>query len=101
MIKHIQRGCLLVTAWLLFSHSLWADDSKIAAWAGQVLISTLSVNYMESDEDLNQMRAYYTLDAWNGISFFLGNYLDKVRAQKLTLHPIATRPPTITNKGRM
>ena len=93
--------CVLFTALLVLSPSIRADDSKVAAWAKQVIISTLTVDYRESDKDVDKMQVNYTLNAWDGVSTFLGPYLGRVRREQLSLHPVAENPPTIAYSGKI
>ncbi len=96
-----QLRWLLFASVLFFALPLQADDNKVEAWTKQVLFNTLSVNYLESDKDINQMRVHYTHNGWNAISSFLGNYLTVVRAKKLYLHPEANQPTTILLSGQL
>ncbi len=100
-MKRKQGLSMLLTALLVFSPTLWGDDSQVAAWTKQVIISTLTVNSTESNEDMDKVRVNYTLNAWDGIYTFLGHYLNRVRQEQLALHPIADGPPTIVYSGKI
>jgi len=59
----------------------------------------LSIDYNYKADDDSELRKNYTKDGWNALSDFLGNYINVVREQQLTLHPVFTIEPFVTAKG--
>lgn len=99
MMKHRPFCVLLLGVFLVFSSPLRADDSKVTDWTKQVLLSTLAINYAESEKSIDAMRLNYTVNAWHALSTFLGNYVSIVRKERLTLHPVANGPAKLTDSG--
>ncbi len=92
-------GLCLSAALLIFSSITRADNNEVAAWAQQVLLATLSVDFSQTPQDSATVRTHYTKNAWDAAANFLGNYMQKVRAQKLTLHPVLNGPATLVASG--
>ena len=80
-------------ALLAWSAPTIADDQDVAAWADSVLLSTLTVDYTESDESMNRLRPNYTATAWDALGSFLGEYLSRIRNEQLSVHPFADGAP--------
>ncbi|MBN9228847.1 MULTISPECIES: hypothetical protein [Legionella] len=80
--------------------SLYAqDDAEVCQWVKKILLNTLSIDYNYKADDDSELRKNYTKDGWNALSDFLGNYINVVREQQLTLHPVFTIEPFVTAKG--
>ncbi|QBR83072.1 hypothetical protein E3983_01080 [Legionella israelensis] len=79
--------------------SMADDNTEVKAWVENVLISTLAISYQESDEDIRKVQRYYSMNAWDGLSSFLGDKVDVVREKQLELHPSPQAPPNILETG--
>ena len=88
----------VLSAFLLLS-TAHADNSQITSWVQQVLITTLSVSYLDNPSTSASVRTNYTDNAWEAITGFLGHYVVTVRAQQLSLHPVAHGDAVIINSG--
>jgi len=88
----------VLSAFLLLSTAR-ADNSQITSWVQRVLITTLSVSYSDNFRAAPPIRTNYTDNAWAAITGFLGHYVDTVRAQQLTLHPVANGAAIVVDSG--
>ncbi|PWY56900.1 hypothetical protein DGG96_04045 [Legionella qingyii] len=75
------------------------NDAEICQWAKQILLNTLSVDYNYQASDDAELRKNYTANAWDALTNFLGNYLDVIRENHLTLHPKVIAEPYVAEKG--
>lgn len=90
----------LIFALLLFPPILQADSNpRVIQWAQQTLMNTLSVSYTTKPSDFNNVRKNYSLNAWTGITEFLGGNMNDIRAKQLTLHPILQSDTQILSAG--
>ena len=82
-----------------FSMLAWADDQVVLDWSQKVLLQTLSVSYKQTPADFAQIKLNYTRNAWAGLSGFLSDAVETIRADELTLHPKLLTPPDLVEKG--
>lgn len=99
MVKRNHMWNSLLFALIMSPATLYAQDNAVEQWTQKILLSTLSVSYMQTKETLDSVRPYYTMNAWQALDSFLGNYLTIVKAQKLTLHPQLQGPSTLIKSG--
>lgn len=74
-------------------------DSKVIQWAQQTLIDTLSVSYTTQPQDFALIRERYSVNAWNGLTEFLGGAMKTIRTEQLTLNPVLQGDPQILATG--
>ncbi|WP_040915939.1 hypothetical protein [Legionella tunisiensis] len=84
---------------LAFPSLNYADNNDVAAWTQQVLLSTLSIDYTVTPDDFAVLRQNYMPTAWTALQEFVGDQVNVIRAEKLTLHPVALGPATVVNSG--
>lgn len=84
---------------LLFPSLNYADDNDVAAWTQQVLLSTLSIDYTVTPENFAVLRENYMPTAWEALQDFVGDQVNVIRTEKLTLHPVALGPATVVRSG--
>lgn len=91
-------------AWLVLFISpftLYAqNDAEVCQWVNQTLLRTFSLDYTydPSNEDI-EVRNSYTMNAWNALTDFLGNYIPVIQEKRLTLHPVFITEPFIAEQG--
>lgn len=91
---------LLLSILLLFVTSMHAANSlKVTAWTKKTLMNTLSIDYKYDSSNAEQRSKGFTPFAWHALSDFLGDYLQTVQSQQLTLHPTFLIAPTIVDAG--
>lgn len=90
-------GCVFLI--LSFTHPTFAKNVEVNTWVSQVLMATLSINYQQPPSYLQSLRPYYTVNSWDGLRSFLGNYVQTVQDNELMLHPIITTPAQVTREG--
>ncbi|WP_454786122.1 hypothetical protein [Legionella sp. WA2024007413] len=92
-----------ILLWLILFISpltLYAQNKEeISQWVKQILLNTLSLDYTYKASDDSELRKNYTANAWDALSNFLGNYLDVIRENQLTLHPIFITEPYVVEQG--
>ncbi|WP_454783013.1 hypothetical protein [Legionella sp. WA2022007384] len=76
------------------------NDEQISRWVKQILLNTLSVDYTYKASDDSELRKNYTENAWDALTNFLGNYLDVIRVNQLTLHPTFITEPYVVEQGK-
>ncbi|WP_131783577.1 DotI/IcmL/TraM family protein [Legionella gresilensis] len=86
MPKYIYKFILLLTLLPMLS---FADNANVLAWTKQTLLNTLSLNYKTMDNQLNSVKSHYTPEAWQNLNSFLGDKINTIRDNQLTLHPSA------------
>lgn len=84
---------------LVFPTTNYADDTEVTTWTEQVLLSTLSVNYTMTASDFALIRPDYSANSWGALRDFLGEAVDRIRSEKLTLHPQPLNRATIVESG--
>ncbi|QMT61351.1 DotI/IcmL/TraM family protein [Legionella sp. PC997] len=92
-----------ILLWLILFISpltLYAQNKEaISQWVKQILLNTLSLDYTYQASNDSELRKNYTANAWDALSNFLGNYLDVIRENQLTLHPIFITEPYVVEQG--
>ncbi|KTD62542.1 DotI/IcmL/TraM family protein [Legionella spiritensis] len=95
-----KNSCLLMLLYaLLAPASSYADNTQVANWTQQVLVTTLSINYQEIQKELNANRVYYSNDAWEALGMFLGDGLGIVKNNHLVLHPKVLSNAQVVEQG--
>jgi hypothetical protein len=90
----------LLSILLLFATTIHAANSlKVSEWTQKTLTNTLSIDFNYDSSDAEQHSNGFTPFAWHALSGFLGGYLQKIRAQHLTIHPTFLIAPTIVDSG--
>ncbi|RUR18103.1 hypothetical protein ELY21_08970 [Legionella sp. km535] len=78
------------------------ENDLLSQWVTQTLINTLSVSYDKPLSAYEDVKDNYSINAWEGITGFLGGggNLDKIRSEKLTLHPALEGWPVTLASGK-
>lgn len=99
IVKNHRFLRILLIVLLIFPSLNYADDNDVAAWTRQVLISTLSIDYTVTPENFAILQENYMPTAWEALEDFVGDQVNVIRAEKLTLHPVALGPATVVRSG--
>ena len=81
------------------SSTIHADDREVIAWVENVIVKTFSFSSETTPEDNAEVRKNYTNNAWFGITGFFDNYMQIVKEQRLTLHPVINGQTSILEEG--
>ena len=99
-MKSFLQKILFLSVLFAFSFTLYAqNNAEVCQWTKQTLLNTLSIDYTYQKGDDDQIRKSYTDNAWDAISGFLGGYVDTVKEQHLTTHPIFIQEPSVVASG--
>ncbi len=95
------RILMLLTVFCLFLPLTgYADDEQeVTDWVQKALLSTLSIDYRQTDAEIAKSHKYYLDNAWKALGSFLGDKKAMVRTQKLELHPFPASPAVVTDTG--
>lgn len=99
IVKNHRFLSILLMVLLFFPSLDYADDNDVATWTRQVLISTLSIDYTVTPENFAILQENYMPTAWEALQDFVGDQVNVIRAEKLTLHPVAIGPATVVRSG--
>lgn len=96
--NRLLRMVLLV--FLVFPSLNYAANIDVSTWTQKVLLATLTIDYnVKLPDDLTEVRKNYSPAAWEGLQSFLGDKIEVIRQQKLSLHPVAVGQPMIVTSG--
>lgn len=100
-MKSLIKNLLFIVVFSINSSALYAANSntRVIQWAQQTLMDTLSVSYTSKPQDFATVRKNYTLDAWSGMTGFLGGNMKNIREKQLTLHPVLLPDTQILSTG--
>ena len=84
---------------LLFPGLNYAGDAKVLDWTTQTFLTTLTLDYKNMTDQLNQSKPYYTPSAWAALKSFLGDKAADIQNEQLTLHPKALGSANIVDSG--
>ncbi|WP_392538055.1 hypothetical protein [Legionella sp. 227] len=91
---------LFISPYALYAQNDYTqNDAEVCQWVKKILLSTLSVDYNYDSSNDTELHKNYTGNAWNALTDFLGNYLEVIKNQQLTLHPTLITEPYIAEKG--
>lgn len=94
----------LMLTWLLIitssSYAIPSDDD-VAAWTEKILIQTFTVSYKELiiQSQADELRQFYSGQAWSGLNDFFSDYMPFIIKHKLTTHPVPVAPAKVVKKG--
>ena len=71
-------------------------DSYVTDWSENLLMNTLSVSYLDTDDESAEVQKNYSAAAWEPMSDFFHKEIKMIKEQSITLHPKALTEPTIT-----
>ncbi|MBL7480877.1 DotI/IcmL/TraM family protein [Legionella bononiensis] len=103
-MKSFLQCNLLVIILCLNSPIIHAEQNYLLSqWVTKTLMDTLSISYDKPLNDYKDVKDNYSINAWSGMTSFLGGggNLDKIRSQKLTLHPVFEGEPVILGSGKI
>ena len=103
-MKSFLRCNLLFIILCLTSPIIHAEQNYLLyQWVTKTLMDTLSISYDQPLNDYKDVKDNYSINAWSGMTSFLGGggNLDKIRSQKLTLHPVFEGEPVILSSGKV
>ncbi|MFO2486115.1 hypothetical protein SCJ60_12650 [Legionella pneumophila serogroup 9] len=100
-MKSLIKNLLFIVVFSINSFALYAanDNTRVIQWAQKTLMDTLSVSYTSKPQDFATVRKNYTLDAWSGMTGFLGGNMKDIREKQLTLHPVLLPDTQILSTG--
>jgi len=75
------------------------QEEDVKEWAQKVLLKTLTINYTDTDQKIEQSRHYYLRNAWDGLGSFLGDKVQEIRELKTQSTPKPMGPAVILEKG--
>ena len=90
---------LMLSIIFLISQPLHANDADVANWTQKVLLTTLSVSFDDKKKHYEEVRPFYSYEAWHALESFFSQYLDTIENQKLTLQPAAIGQPIVLHSG--
>ncbi|HHF7346498.1 TPA: DotI/IcmL family type IV secretion protein [Legionella feeleii] len=99
-MKGNQLARMLLIGFLVFPPLNYAANIDVSTWTQKVLLATLTIDYnIKLPDDMAEVRKNYSPNAWEGLQAFLGDKIDLVRKEKLSLHPVPVGPPMIVTSG--
>lgn len=101
MVKSKQISKLVLIFVLVFPVISYAnnDNEKVAKWAQEVLLYTLTIDYTTTPDELAKRRRNFLPVAWNAFRSFIGNRVQVIRDKKLSLHPRPLSSPRVAAEG--
>ena len=79
------------------------SDSAVLQWANQAAIAAFSYNFVNYRSELQASSGFFTAEGWTQFLNALegSNNLDAVKAKKLIVSAVATRAPSVLQKGML
>lgn len=79
------------------------SDSVITQWAELVAVAAYSYDFVNYNEQLNNLENYFTDEAWSNFTQIMraSNTVDQVVSKKLIVNAVAIEPPVILAKGEL
>lgn len=95
-LARILAMTLLFFPAVMLAHS----DQEVIDWGSNVMLKTLSASYLDTAQDIANVRKNYMLSAWGPMLEFLVEKRAYIQQNQLILHPTPLSPAKLINKGQ-
>lgn len=93
---------LTFMGWLAFlfaSPSYSYTNEQVVQWGSDVMVQTLSASYLDTPQDMEEVRQHYMLAAWGPMLEFFKEKRAYIQTHHLTLTPKPLNKPTLLEQG--